>query len=189
MGSVFILQSIADFSRNERLKELIVTGVKKIRHCVVGLQTARPALIFEPPKMLTAGESTDTPSSRAYPWLPIVSVPPPVPDGVLGSRRRQRAIENATDAIEPSDSQFETASWLYNITLAKPEDSKTGDSVAEDRAFHADQTSVPGQPDARHMEVITVLPPRQLYNLSIPSVVHKLIRNGLTSIPRNCSMI
>ena len=109
--SYFVL---ANNLRIERLKGLITAGVKEIRQCVITLQTAKPALMFEPPKLLDAAPVSETGLvvPRTYHSLPIMTLP--------SSRKHPAdAAKNTVDAMEPSGAQFETASWLYNMTLAR----------------------------------------------------------------------
>ncbi|KAJ8110392.1 hypothetical protein OPT61_g6761 [Boeremia exigua] len=169
----------------DRLAQVITAGVKEIRQCVIGLQTAKPALMFEPSKLPTTGLS-HSPSPRAYPWLSMV----PVASAANGTRYPRRA-DPTIDALEPSSSQFETASWLYSMTLAPAQDAagdilidegygdtKEGPGVILANGSRASKmSSVSHGRKAANMQVSRVPPPQQLYNLSIFAVAQKLIHS------------
>lgn len=174
---------------------MITAGVKEIRQCVIGLQTAKPTLMFESPKLLTEGPSSQTPGSRAYPWLSLLPAAVPPASTEMSKRRGPPESSDAVQAIEPSSSQFETASWLYSMTLAPAKDVDEDPIFVEEYADEPLPEQGPGgphelfsrkipettshtrhNPQASRMQIVKAPPPQQLYELSIPAIAQNLIK-------------
>ena len=93
--------------------------------------------------------------------------------------------------MEPSDTQFETASWLYSMTLAKSGDyeepiSYHYNASEEPLRHHAlkggdvassDARSWASTPDqaAAHFQITKAPPPQHLYELSISPIARNLV--------------
>ncbi|KAH6612161.1 hypothetical protein C7974DRAFT_419056 [Boeremia exigua] len=168
----------ADEPEIERLKHVIVAGVKEIRQCVVRLQMAKPAIMFEPPKLLDAAPASDPIVSRLN--NPLTALYP-------SNRHIEDAAVSTEAAMEPSDSQFETASWLYGMILAKSggyaesfshqgnprEEIRQPPSLGSNDTVFSDvrlQKQAAGESQSSKAP-----PPQRLYEISVSAVARSLL--------------
>ncbi|KAJ4311238.1 hypothetical protein N0V94_008045 [Neodidymelliopsis sp. IMI 364377] len=165
----------------ERLQQLVVAGVKEIRQSIIGLQQAKPAVMFEPLKLLAADEK---PSAL----LNVLEHQGLALPEVLSSTRsemqlQQSVAQKATEAMEPSDSQFETAHWLYCLTLADHGNSMEDlpqDDVNQDDTTNTNELDWSNELHAmrsglRQSNSPARIPsPQRLYDISISSTAWRL---------------
>ncbi|KAF1838994.1 hypothetical protein BDW02DRAFT_644118 [Decorospora gaudefroyi] len=203
------------FAEESRLTQLVVCSIVEARQSIITLQQAKPALMFEPVRLLEMS-GTDAIDSRVG-LCGIAGAPDRAPDGqqriskrlnafpskeVAGSTHLgQNSLTTAVpwDVLEPSNEQFETATWLYRTTLGSTEDPPPLSNVEDDKEStkdgHGGETVATTKPtllrqknDKGHtspnttsstwqnLQLTKVPPPDRLRNSSVVGTAYKLLR-------------
>jgi hypothetical protein len=106
---------------------------------------------------------------------------PPPADGHIA--RRQPLKEEPAEAIEPGRPQFETAAWLYRMTLASPlgsigetpPESGNFDTGGNDTTITSLKNRAPADPVSSSL--IKLLSPQRLNRTSVLAVARRVVKN------------
>lgn len=185
---MIIGRSILTKDRIERLQQLVISGIKEIRQSVIELQQAKPAVMFEPLRMLAAGQAPSALlDTLEHQGLVLPSAPAKEGSGL--ELHQEVVAQETTEAVEPSESQFETATWLYRMALTSsadpaevlPAEDATHNATPEieqldwSNELHAMRSGLNVHGPVQSAALVKLPSPQKLYSISIPATAWKLV--------------
>lgn len=193
MSVFYWTKLVTNYARIHRLAQVITAGIKEVRQNVIELQTAKPAIMYEPRRLLTVDASSDSPRPHDNTLVPVNASHSPV----AGPDLRQQnhvVVEDDNDAVEPGRLQFEAAAWVYSMTLDSNRSLSNNYPISNleydmgDKMVPHGGVALPmapltrtpphdqDPPDSMSMQMIRVPSPQRLRDISVPATVQSLIQ-------------